>query len=70
MELCLALNNLRAALFNKPLLSDEHFSKPFCTALIPILHCICFHALHVCESYPLLCGIVNVHIVYSVGHAF
>ena len=69
MELFLALNKLRAVLFNdQPLLSGQ-LSEPFCAALIPTLHCVC-SGLHVCEGYPLLCGIVNVHIDHSTGYAF
>jgi len=50
MELCFALNNLRAVLFHgQPLLSGQ-LSKPFCAALIPTLHRVC-SGLYVCESY-------------------
>ena len=50
IELCLALNKLRAVLFNdQPLLSAQ-LSEPFCAALLPTLHCIC-SGLYVCESY-------------------
>jgi hypothetical protein len=46
MELYLALNNLRAVLFNdQPLLSAQ-----LCAVLIPPLRCV-FSGLNVCESY-------------------
>jgi len=49
IELCLALNNLQAVLFNgQPLVSGQ-LSVPFCTALIPPLHCVS-SGLHVCKS--------------------
>ena len=50
LELYLALNNLRAVLFNgQPLLSGQ-LSKPIYAALIPTLHGVC-SGLDVCESY-------------------
>jgi len=56
MELCLALNNLRAALFNNQRLLSEQLSEPFGAALIPPLRCVC-SGLYVCESYlPSLVG--------------
>jgi len=52
MELYLALNNLRAVLFNdQPLLSAQ-LSEPFCAVLIPPLRCV-FSGLNVCEGYLL-----------------
>jgi hypothetical protein len=70
MELCLALNNLRAVLFNhQPLLSAQS-SEPFCAALIPILHCVCF-GLDVCESYlPSIVILNDVYIGYLVAQSF
>ena len=50
MELYLALNNLRAMLFNDQLLLSGQLSKPLCAALIPPLRCVC-SGLNVCESH-------------------
>jgi hypothetical protein len=54
MELCLALNNLRAALFNdQPLLSGQP-SEPFCAALMAPLDCVFALAyMYVRVTYPL-----------------
>ena len=58
-EVYLALNNLQAVLFNdQPLLSGQ-LSKPFCAALIPLLHFVIYvgSGLDVCESYlPFVVG--------------
>jgi len=73
MGLYLALNNLRAVLFNDQPLFSGQLSESFCAALIPPLDCAC-SGLDVRESYyppSLLWGIVNdVYIVYSRVQSF
>ena len=70
MELYLALNNLRAVLFNDQLLLSGQLSEPFCATLIPPLHCVC-SGLYVCEStYFLSWDINDVYIVYSAAESF
>jgi len=65
----LALNNLRAILFDDQPLLNGQLSEPFCAALIPPLDCI-FSGLYVC-AHPRLWGIVNnVYIVYSAEQSF
>ena len=50
MELYLALNNLRAVLFNDLPLLGGQLSKPFCAALLSTLYCVCT-GLRVSEGY-------------------
>ena len=70
LRLFWALNNLRATLFNDQPLFSQPLPKNVCAALVHILHCVC-SALYVRrESYPLVCGIVDVCIDNSAVLAF
>ena len=69
LELFSALNNLQLILFNDQPLFSQPLPKFVCAALVHILHCVCY-TLYVCECYPLVCGLVNVHIDNSTVLAF
>jgi hypothetical protein len=71
MELCSALNNLRAVLLNDQQLLSGQLSEPFLAALIPPCIVFALASMYVEVTYPLLWGLViNVYIASSATESF